>query len=159
MTEPALAFARVLGQAEDGSAPLHLKGFAMRIAALVLCLLTAGTAKAETQMSAAEFEAYATGKTLTYAANGEVYGIEQYLPGRRVRWAFIDDTCRIGHWYEAEGQICFVYEHDGTPQCWTFHLDDTGLRARFVSDPPGTDLSEVAQTPDPLICTGPDIGV
>jgi hypothetical protein len=119
----------------------------------------AGQATAQTLMTAAEFEAYATGKTLTYASGGEIYGVEQYLPGRRVRWAFVDDTCRIGHWYEAGEEICFVYEHDATPQCWTFHLAGGKLQARFMDDPPRTELSEVAQTDGPLQCTGPDVGV
>ena len=110
-------------------------------------------------MTGAEFEAYSTGKTLTYADNGQVYGIEQYLPNRRVRWAFVDDTCRIGYWYENGQEICFVYEHDATPQCWTFHLNEGKLKARFVADPPRAALSEVNQTPEPLLCTGPDVGV
>ena len=37
-------------------------------------------------MTAAEFDAYATGKTLTYSQYGEIYGTEEYLPNRRVRW-------------------------------------------------------------------------
>ncbi|MDG1281059.1 MAG: hypothetical protein P8O10_07090 [Pseudorhodobacter sp.] len=131
----------------------------MRLLSLAALCLTAGAALAETQLTAQQFEDYATGKTLTYAQGGEVYGVEQYLPGRRVRWAFVDDTCRIGHWYEAGEEICFVYEHDATPQCWTFHLSQGRLMARFTSDPPLTELSEVAQTDAPLACTGPDVGV
>ena len=50
--------------------------------------------------------------TLTYAENGQVYGIEEYRPNRRVRWAFVGDTCREGYWYDEGRQICFVYEHD-----------------------------------------------
>lgn len=131
----------------------------MRATFVALCLLAATASHAETLMTGKEFEAYATGKTLTYAAEGQIYGVEQYLSNRRVRWAFVDDTCRIGHWYEDAGQICFVYENDATPQCWLFHLDGGRLRAQFVSDPPGTELSEVNQTDEPLACTGPDIGV
>lgn len=131
----------------------------MRAFVLFLGLLGATAAFGQTNLTGAEFEAYSTGKTLTYAANGQVYGVEQYLPNRRVRWAFIDDTCRIGHWYEEAGEICFVYEHDATPQCWTFHLDGGKLMARFVSNPPETELKEVNQTNEPLACTGPDIGV
>ncbi|MDZ4135335.1 MAG: hypothetical protein U1D06_07030 [Paracoccaceae bacterium] len=116
-------------------------------------------APAQTQLSAEDFEAYATGKTLTYAIGGQVYGTEQYLPGRRVLWAFSGDTCRKGRWYEDAGKICFVYEHDSTPQCWTFQQGDDGLRARFTQDPASAELSEVAQTPEPLICSGPDVGV
>lgn len=131
----------------------------MRAFVLFLTMFGGTAALAQTNLTAEEFEAYSTGKTLTYAANGQVYGVEQYLPNRRVRWAFIDDTCRIGHWYEEAGEICFVYEHDATPQCWTFHLDGGKLMARFVSSPPETELKEVNQTNEPLACTGPDIGV
>ena len=42
----------------------------------------------EEPLDGAEFEAFATGKTLSYAVGGIVYGAEQYLPGRRVIWAF-----------------------------------------------------------------------
>jgi hypothetical protein len=129
-------------------------------ALILTCLMLTGTAvNAQANMTGQEFEAYATGKTLTYASNGQVYGVEQYLPNRRVRWAFIDDTCRIGHWYEDAGEICFVYEHDATPQCWTFHMEGDKLLARFVSEPPETEMKEVNQTSDPLVCTGPDVGV
>lgn len=131
----------------------------MRAFVLFLTMFGGTAALAQTNLTAEEFEAYSTGKTLTYAANGQVYGVEQYLPNRRVRWAFIDDTCRIGHWYEEAGEICFVYEHDATPQCWTFHLDGGKLMARFASSPPETELKEVNQTNEPLACTGPDIGV
>lgn len=139
--------------------PALLKGPDMRAFLFSLALLSGTASHAETNMTGKEFEAYATGKTLTYAANGQIYGVEQYLPDRRVRWAFVDDTCRIGHWYEDAGEICFVYEHDATPQCWTFHLSDGKLMARFISDPPETELKEVNQTSEPLACTGPDVGV
>jgi hypothetical protein len=126
---------------------------------LALLLAALPLHAAAEQMSAADFEAYATGKTLSYAVGGEIYGAEQYMPGRRVLWAFKGEECRAGLWYEEAGQICFVYEDEGVPQCWTFFRDDTGLRARFQNDPEGTELSEVAQTPNPLICAGPDVGV
>jgi hypothetical protein len=114
---------------------------------------------AEVPLTAAEFGAYATGKTLTYSQGGSVYGAEQYLPGNRVLWAFKDDTCREGRWYEEAGQICFVYNYDPSPQCWTFWQGDNGLNARFAGDGPGTELSEVAMSPQPLQCAGPDVGV
>lgn len=131
---------------------------------ILALMLSALPAAAETglpaPMTGAEFEAYATGKTLTYGLGGTVYGIEQYLPGRRVLWAFTGDRCLAGYWYEAGPEICFVYEEDtGGPQCWTFHRVEGGIRARFRGDPASTDLSEVAQTASPLVCAGPGIGV
>ena len=136
----------------------------MRCLILALTLaatpLLAETAPVPPPMTATEFEAYATGKTLTYGLGGEVYGIEQYLPGRRVLWAFKGDECRKGYWYEAGPEICFVYEKDPEgPQCWTFHRIDGGIRARFTGDPGGADLSEVAQSSSPLTCAGPGLGV
>ena len=89
----------------------------------------------------------------------EVYGAEQYLPGRNVRWAFKGDICRNGSWYEQAGLICFVYEHDPGPQCWNFWRQDGRLTGLFIGDGFGSELSEVAQSPDPLACAGPDLGV
>jgi hypothetical protein len=135
-----------------------MKGVFMR-AMLVGLMMAAGAAAAQTPLSGVEFDAYTRGKTLSYASNGQPYGVEQYLSDRRVRWAFVDDTCRIGHWYEEAENICFVYEHDATPQCWIFYLNEGRLMARFLSDPPQTELVEISQTPAPLACAGPDVGV
>ena len=126
---------------------------------LSLTLASATQALAETPMTAAEFDAYATGKTLTYSVADEVYGAEQYLPGRHVVWAFKDDQCADGVWYEDAGLICFAYENMGDPQCWNFYLGASGLRAEFVGDSAGSSLSEVAQSAKPLSCAGPDVGV
>ena len=126
---------------------------------LPLCLATALPALADTPMSASDFEAYATGKTLTYAMGGEVYGAEQYLPGRRVVWAFKGEECRTGYWYEEAGQVCFVYQQDTTPQCWTFATGTDGVRAHFTADPAGAELAAVQESTAPLTCAGPDLGV
>ncbi len=131
----------------------------MRAIFLFLMVIPSALAAAENPMSAAEFEAYSMGKTLTYSQFGQVYGAEQYLSDRRVLWAFKDDECREGQWYEDAGQICFIYEYDATPQCWTFWTDERGLRARFEGDGPTSELSEVAQSTEPLLCAGPDLGV
>jgi hypothetical protein len=134
---------------------------AMRSLALCLMLLPLPTMAAEPSvpMTGAEFEAYTTGKTLTFSQLGEVYGAEQYLPGRKVRWAFKGDICRDGSWYQEANLICFVYEYDPTPQCWNFWRREGRLTGLFVGDGAGTELSEVAQSPDPLPCAGPEVGV
>lgn len=120
-------------------------------------LFLALPAAAQAPLTAEEFEAYATGKTLSYALGGQVFGTEQYLPGRRVVWAFEGSDCQYGRWYPQGEQICFAYE-DGEPQCWVFARDGSGLSARYMNDP-GLQLSEVAQSPEPLTCPGPDVGV
>src|SRR5690606_20167157 len=50
-----------------------------------------------TPMTAEEFDSYATGKTLTYSQYGQIFGTEEYLPNRRVRWQVTGDLCQYGH--------------------------------------------------------------
>lgn len=124
----------------------------------LLSVFPAPISALDTALTGPEFEAYVTGKTITFVSDGQSYGTEQYLPGRRVVWAFAADICREGIWYEEEGNICFVYTHDPGPQCWVFWLDG-GLNARFVGGGEATELQEVAQSPTPLPCPGPLVGV
>lgn len=112
-------------------------------------------------MTAEEFDAYTLGRTLSYAFNGTSYGIEEYLPNRRVRWAFSEDVCQEGVWYQRDQNICFLYE-DSTmdEQCWRFYETEGGLRAVFQGpDGPSTELYEVQQSDGPLSCMGPGVGV
>ena len=132
----------------------------MRILA-VLFWVMAGAAWAQTPMTGDEFETYTRGKTLTFMESGQAYGIEQYLPGRQVRWAFDNDECQDGHWFEADpALICFVYDgSDAGPQCWNFFRTDKGLRARFMGTTDGRELYEARASRAPLLCLGPEVGV
>lgn len=126
----------------------------------VLIALALLPATAQAQMSASEFEAYVTGRTLTYTDQGRVYGIEEYLPNRRVRWAYLGDQCREGYWYDADGQICFVYEDRiGDPQCWQFTDRGGRISALFMGADDGRELYEAETSDEPLVCLGPDVGV
>ena len=135
----------------------------MITAAFVLCaapLFADDGTPARVPMSAAEFEAYTTGKTLSYARQGSApYGAEQYLPGRRVLWAFNDDECNSGRWHEDLGLICFVYEDNPTPQCWSFFRDGGRITALFENVEGATALYEIGQSNEPLFCPGPQVGV
>ncbi|MCB2129990.1 MAG: hypothetical protein KDE03_13160 [Rhodobacteraceae bacterium] len=111
------------------------------------------------RLDGAAFEALTTGATLLYQSHGEPYGTEQYLPGRKVVWAFLGEECRRGAWYEEAGDICFVYEDNNDPQCWAFWKTERGLIARFRGDLEGTPLISVEQSASPLACPGPDVGV
>lgn len=127
-------------------------------ALIVLCLL-ALPATAETSLSAEEFDAYVTGRTLTYSRDGIPFGIEEYRDGRRVLWSFLDGTCEEGLWYPVGEMICFAYESYPEVQCWTFHLRDGDLSARFMNDPESRALYETHQSRDPIQCLGPKVGV
>jgi len=130
------------------------------IATLVAAALPAFALDGGRPMTGAEFDAYTRGQTLTFGVDGVPYGIEQYLPDRRVLWSFIGEDCREGSWFEAAGpQICFVY--DDAPErlhCWEFFDTGNGLRARFGGDLEGTELVEVLRSPTPMMCEGPMVG-
>ena len=121
------------------------------IRALALCLL-ASPAQAETPMSGAEFEAYTTGKTLSFGTPGNPdFGTERYLPGRRVLWSTEPGLCTEGKWYARDGLICFVYRGDPEHKCWTVTRTEAGIRADFANVPDSTILFEAQET-KPLIC-------
>lgn len=131
---------------------------AMRMICSALFLLCCGPAAAE--MSAEEFDAYTRGQTFYYGAEGEEpYGAEEYLPGRRVRWSFLDGECQEGHWYPEGPLICFVYENRPEPQCWSFERRTGRLVARFEGESPMAELYEVRKSREPLECPGPKVGV
>ncbi|GAB4298541.1 MAG: hypothetical protein Kow0058_14770 [Roseovarius sp.] len=132
----------------------------MRRLVLLMCLVSAApAASGQAPMTAEEFDDYTRGKTFYYGSGGEPYGAEEYLPDRRVIWTFLDGKCQNGRWYEAGGLICFVYENEFGPQCWSFTRSIDGLIARFENDPAQTELYEVQRTAEPLACPGPDVGV
>ncbi|MBK5925872.1 hypothetical protein [Rhodobaculum claviforme] len=110
-------------------------------------------------LSAEEFEARVTGHTLHFMAGGEPYGTEQYLPGRRVIWAFAGEECREGSWFPSGTQICFVYDEDpGRQHCWHFYDSAEGMLARSAG-PSSGGLIAVRRSAEPMSCPGPRIGV
>lgn len=134
----------------------------MRIKTTINAALIAGLASVAygaEPMDGAAFDAYTRGKTLFYGQNGAAYGAEIYLDNRRVKWSFLDGVCKEGYWYETEGQICFVYEDNPTPQCWAFLQDNGSLIAKFQNMPGATVLYEAEDIGQEMICLGPDVGV
>jgi len=129
-------------------------------AILAFALATALPAFAQEVLDAEAFDSYTQGRTLSFALDGVPYGIEEYLPNRRVRWAFIGQECQTGVWYERNGNICFLYDNAPTDeQCWQFTLTDDGLRGVFQGpDGPSTELYEVQDSDMPLNCAGPSVG-
>lgn len=126
---------------------------------MILLALAPQAVSAQAPLSASEFDDYTRGKTLFYGFDGQVYGVERYLPDRRVIWSFLDGDCKEGVWYEREGQICFLYEDRLDPQCWVFTQSGRGLIAQFEGDPGATELYEAEDIGEEMICYGPDVGV
>jgi hypothetical protein len=129
----------------------------MRLA--VLLALWPAMASAETPLTAQEFQAHVTGRTITYRQFDSIFGIEEYLPDRKVRWSTGPGECQYGSWYPRGTDICFVYGSDPTPACWTFWLRGGALVALSVDAAPGEELFEVASDDTPLPCPGPEVGV
>ena len=130
----------------------------MRMFAHLCFALATSAANAEVPLTASEFEARVTGRTLLFSSDGIAYGGEEYLNNRRVRWSFLDGECQDGRWYPAGEQICFVYDEIPGPQCWSFYLRGDRLLARFENDPTATELIETSRQDEPLLCLGPKVG-
>jgi hypothetical protein len=128
-------------------------------ALLVSIALLSGPALAETPLTAEAFEANVTGRTITYATGGSIFGIEEYLTGRRVRWSVSPDECQYGIWYQKGEAICFEYEANPLPHCWTFWLEGDVLIAQSQTEGSGLQLYESDRSDTPLPCPGPDVGV
>ena len=128
----------------------------MRAACLLLLLAT--PAPADAPLTAETFDALTQGRTMTWAEFGQVYGVEQYLPGRRVRWTVLGDDCKVGHWYPEGRMICFQYEDDPSPDCWEITAAASGLHARYAGTAPDSEPVVVAETTEPLACFGPEVG-
>ncbi|MEP2784200.1 MAG: hypothetical protein ABJO67_07430 [Pseudoruegeria sp.] len=117
------------------------------------------TGFAQEALSPDAFDRYTRGKTIFFNLLGTEFGAEQYFPNRRVIWAYADGTCIDGQWYVEQEQICFVYDGQIEPQCWSFFLQGGRLKALFENDPEQTTLYELRKTEGPLICPGPNVGV
>ncbi len=130
-------------------------------AAVGLAALTiaATAARAEGPLTAEAFEALTQGRTMTWAEFGSVYGVEQYLSDRRVRWTVLGDDCKTGHWYGDGSAICFVYEDQPDPVCWEITEGDSGLSARHTSSSADRAPVLIEDTNTPMACFGPEVGV
>jgi hypothetical protein len=103
-------------------------------------------------MDASSFDAYVTGRTLTYRYPDGSTGTEAYLSDRRVMWSSRAGICQYGVWYESKGDICFRYDHDPLAKCWTFYNEPGGLRSIYTTNPPYPVIHEMLDRTDPLIC-------
>ncbi len=130
-----------------------------RIFSSLALIIFASGAHAETPMSASEFEQYFTGKTMYFEFEGRAFGGEHYMENRRVRWSVENGKCKTGEWYPSGEMICFVYDDDPDPKCWSFYQTDSGIQAFYQNDPTQTMLSVARETTVPLMCLGPEVGV
>lgn len=110
-------------------------------------------------LTAEAFDALTQGRTMSWSEFGQVYGVEQYLPDRRVRWTFLGDDCKTGRWYPQGRFICFQYDDDPEPDCWEITQAGGTLDARIAGADPDAAPVVVTETTEPLACFGPKVGV
>jgi hypothetical protein len=127
--------------------------------ALFALLMIASPAVADPLLTAEDFDALTLGRTMTWSEFGTVYGVEQYLPDRQVRWTVVGDDCKAGHWYPDGDAICFQYEDDPAPDCWEISALGEDLLARYTTNPPDAEPVVVQFSDEPLACFGPKVGV
>jgi len=125
----------------------------------VVLFFAATPALADPALDGDAFDRLTLGQTMTWAEFGRVYGVEQYLPDRRVRWTFAGDTCLEGSWYQDGEAICFQYGGGRKPACWVMVQTDTGLTAADTDDGPDVAPVVITATTEPLACFGPKVGV
>jgi hypothetical protein len=110
-------------------------------------------------MSGEAFEAFVSGKAFSYARDGVVFGTEAYRAQRRVMWLGADGSCLAGSWIARAGEICFIYDADGSgvPRvCAPIYAMGAGLRAVEHGGAEVTGLP--VAMPDLSACTGPKVG-
>lgn len=134
-------------------------GHSFSLALALIFALAALPAAADPPMTADEFEAFAAGRTLDFANSEGVFGTEEYLPDRQVRWAGADGQCMTGYWFEASGRICYRYEGDPFQYCWKIWREGDHVLAQLFEDQPGDAPRRLTEATAPLSCRGPDVGV
>lgn len=121
-------------------------------AACALALALALPASAQDVLDAAAFEAATEGRIMLHREDGQAYGAEQYLPGRRVIWQDAQG-CMRGHWRPEDGLICFTYDEDTRDWCWSFSRDGAGLTGFLTG---GDAMVTLEETAAPLTCPPED---
>lgn len=109
-------------------------------------------------MTPEDFEAFATGRTLDYAVDGQVWGSETYLPDRSVLDADTGGPCRTGRWYPDGPAVCFVYDGSDQRHCWLYWREGGTVLAKPQAAGPDAPAQTVSPASAPLNCA-PEVGV
>jgi len=120
---------------------------------LILLAFLASPALAE-PMTAAEFGAHVTGRTINWWRDGRPYGQEVFHDNNRVTWAFEGGECQTGSWFGAGDNICFLYDDQTDPVCWIVMDRPEGMLATLTDFPDRPPLTEAIKDNRPLVCSG-----
>jgi hypothetical protein len=125
-------------------------------AALVL-MLAAGQGHADGHLpggpplDAEAFDRLTLGKRMDTYDPQSLYGVEEFLPGRRTIWRDAEG-CMRATWQQVGEQICFTYEdRPGDPDCWIYALHEDELWGWFQGQPDGFSVRLVPGN-SPMTC-------
>jgi hypothetical protein len=123
-------------------------------AALLLCLLAAPALAQDPgpALTGDAFEAIVEGRTFDTHDETGLYGVETFLPGRRAIWRDVTQ-CLEGIWRVEGDLICFDYDGDPQPHCWTYHSRGDGLIAWYQGDRTQAPIS-LFPSPEVVTCEG-----
>lgn len=118
-------------------------------------LAAADTAPAAGDIPVEEWQAMASGRTVTYRIDGSLWALERYFPGtNRVQLQLYDGTCLDGTWEYVAPHYCFHWMGQGTA---CFRHARVGKDIVVIQAQDGTDTPLVqdvtAVTDTPLDCS------
>jgi hypothetical protein len=120
--------------------------------AAALALAAAAQAEETAPLSPEAFDALTRGKTMDTATAAGVYGVETFLPGRKVIWRDAD-RCVAGHWQAEEDRICFTYDDKpGRPVCWTYFDKGDFIQGWFEGEGPVSEPIMLTPGEGPVSC-------
>ncbi|WP_225030285.1 hypothetical protein [Xinfangfangia pollutisoli] len=112
-------------------------------------------ATVDAPLTAEGFDALTRGKTMDTATAAGIYGIESFLPGRKVIWRDAE-RCVRGSWAQVEDKICFFYEDKpGDQVCWTYYDRGDHIEGWYAGPEPVSDpISLTPGASGPVNCDG-----
>lgn len=125
---------------------------ALALTGFITPALAENPAPPDPPLGAEAFERLVEGKTMNTHDGTGIYGVETFLPGRRAIWRD-DAQCLEGTWRAEGAMICFDYEGDPQPYCWTYHDQGDFLMGWYEGDR-STDPILLYPAKDVVTCDG-----
>jgi hypothetical protein len=103
-----------------------------------------------------EWQAMASGRTVTYRIDGALWALERYYSGNRVQLQLYDGSCLDGTWDYQAPHYCFHWEGQGT-SCFRHARVGDAIVVIQTQDGIDTPLTQdvTAVTDTPLDCGPP----